>query len=297
MAQIGVSCVRGLVRHDECRRCATDPLHPCTLTGDILEGMREDPNGRHADPDAFSPTGLLDCDRKHGLSLGRDWYIDIDQGWKMLRGTLVHSLISDYEYPGAVGVIRETEMEVTIDTAYGPQRMTGQPDIVVVKHLTQTEGGLVARVGIVDYKSTGKIGHDLIEARRDHVRQVNMYAWLVRRWLPLHYRASLEVVVDEISIQYLDFDKTRRFTSAGALETKGKRLNRSAPYQYETLTLAPLTLHPDQVVDRNIRLMIESKLESRTELPPAYQQGDTDYWRCAYCPVRAACQELTEQGL
>ena len=298
MSQCGVHCVRGYIDHDDCRKCSADPLHPCGLTPDVLEGMREDPNSRHADPDAFSPSMLLDCDRRAALTMGHDWYIDIESGWKMLRGTMVHALIQDYRYPGAVGVIRETEMETTIQTAYGPQRMTGQPDVVVVKRLYHNGEGLHAVVGIIDYKSTGEIGHDLVEAKRDHQRQINFYAWLVRRWLPEHYHAEkMTVEVDEITIQYLDFKKFRRFTSAGPLQAKGKRLNRSAPYQYETLDLAPLVLYPDDVVEANIRLMIEAKLEARETLPPAYEPGDEDYWRCMFCPVREMCGELTERGI
>lgn len=296
MAQKGVKCVRGFVLHDDCRACATEPLHPCGQSADILEAMRENPDDRHADPDAFSPTTLLDCDRKHALSIGQDWFIDIESGWKMLRGSLVHSLVESYVYPGAVGVIRETEMMTRVQTAFGEQRMHGKPDVVVVKKLTQTDAGLVARVGIIDYKSTHKIGHDLTAARRDHIRQVNMYAWLVRRWLPTHYNAPLIVEVEELVIQYVDFDKARRFTSAGPLKARGKRIGRSGS-NYETLDLEPLPIYPDDEVDARVVSMIEDKLLAREVLPPAYSADDPDYWRCYNCPVRAVCKELTEQGL
>lgn len=297
MAQLGVRCPRGLISHAECRRCSTDPLRPCHLSPDILEGMREDPEGRHADPDAFSPTGLLDCDRKYGLTVGGDWYLDIDDAWPMLRGTLVHALMENNRYPGAVGIIRETEMETLIETEYGPQRMTGQPDLVVVERLQQEGEEVVAYVKIVDYKSTSEIKHDLTEAKQDHVRQINMYAWLVRRWLPQHYRhAALRVEVSEIEIVYLDFKKVRRFTSAGSLTTRGKMTRRN-PREYETLTLAPLMLHPDEVVERNIRRLIEAKIESRTTLPPAYEPGDPQYWRCLHCPVAESCAALTARGV
>lgn len=297
MAQIGVRCVRGLIKHDDCRKCSAEPCHPCELSPDILEGIREDPDHRHADPDIFSPTYLLDCDRKAGLTYERDWYVDIYDAWPMLRGTLVHSLMQSNRYPGAVGILRETEMVVEIETAYGPQKMAGQPDLVVVNRIEETAEGPIAYVKIVDYKSTSEIKHDLTAAKPDHVRQVNMYAWLVRRWLPQHHRDSrMRVEVEEIEIVYLDFKKVRRFTSAGPLVTRGKMKTRS-PKTYETSTLAPMTLHSDALVERNIRRLIEAKLESREELPPAYEPGDDNYWKCAYCPVADACREMTARGI
>lgn len=292
MGQVGVKCPRGLIRHDECRRCSTDPLRPCHLSPDLLEALREDPNSRHADPDAFSPSGLLGCDRQHALSMGRDWYIDVRQGYKMLRGTLIHAAIGAYRYPGAAGIIREQVMESQIETKHGTQRMMGQPDIVVVNSVA----GGVAHIHIIDYKSTGEIKHELIAARSEHVRQVNMYAWLVRRWLESHYKTKLDVVVDELEIVYLDFNKTRRFTSAGPLSDVGKRISRS-PVQYETLTLAPITMFSDAAVERGIRRMIEGKLDARTELPLAYEPWEEEFWRCWSCPVKDRCQELTEQGI
>lgn len=298
MTQIGVRCVRGLISHEECRRCSIDPLHPCDWTPDMLEQMRAKPGDRHFDPDAFSPTGLLDCDRKHALSADRDYYLDIETAYPLLRGNLWHGLMETSDrYPGAVGIIRETEMEVQIETGYGPQRMTGKPDLIVVNRLEEGEEGATAYVQITDYKSTNEVKHELVAAQKDHVRQVNMYAWLVRRWLPLHHAGPLTVVVETLEIEYGDFKKPRRFTSAGWRTAKGKRLNRTKPYQYETLELEPVTIYPDDLVERNIRRMIEAKIEARTVLPPAYEPGDDHYWKCERCPVAAACRELAEQGL
>lgn len=297
MSQIGVRCIRGLVSHADCRACSADPLHPCELPPDILEGMREDPNHRHADPDIFSPTSLLDCDRKHGLTVDRDWYVDVGDAWPMLRGTLVHSLMQANRYPGAVGILRETEMQTEIATRYGPQRFAGQPDLVVVSRLEETETGPVATVKIVDYKSTNEIGHDLTEARRDHVRQVNMYALLVRRWLPTHYTdPRLRVEVEELEIVYLDFKKVRRFTSAGPLQTRGKMVKRS-PREYATLDLEPLAILPDALVEANVVRMIEAKLQARETLPPAYDLDDENYWKCARCPVQLVCRDLAARGI
>lgn len=297
MAQIGVKCVRGFIKHAECRTCSTDPLHPCMLPTDILELMRQKDTDYHADPDRFSPTGLLDCSRKSVLVHRGNWYVDVEQAWPMTRGTLAHAVMeANPSYPGAVGVIREQHMETEIETRYGPQRFVGTPDLVVVQSLQPGEGITVAKVAIVDYKTTGEIKHDLTQARPDHVRQINMYALLVSRWLADHYTEPLAVEITELSIVYLDFKKVRRFTSAGALVTRGKRVSRS-PDTYAELELAPLHIFPQATVEAGIRRMIEAKLAARDTLPPAYDLDDENYWRCAYCPVRETCEDLTKRGI
>lgn len=290
--QIGVKCIRGLISHDDCRACSTDPLHPCMLPSDVLELMRQKETDYHADPDAFSPTGLLDCDRKSVLVAGGDWYVDVEQAWPMTRGTLTHAVMeANDSYPGAVGVIREQVMETMIETRYGPQRLVGKPDLVAV--LADEDD--VVTVKIVDYKSTSEIGHDLTAAKPDHVRQVSMYAYLVKRWLVEHLKRPVTVVVSELEIIYLDFKKVRRFTSAGPLVTKGKRISMT-PLTYATLDLEPIHVFGMDVVERGIRRMIEAKIAARETLPPAYEMDDENYWKCRYCPVAEACADLTARG-
>src|SRR5258706_2212255 len=247
LVQVGVSCARGLTPQGEGRRCATDPLPPCALTPDMLEMLREKPGDRHADPTAHSPTKVLDCPRKQALQVEHDWYLDVDDAWPLLRGHMVHAIFErdTARYPGALAILRETEMEWPIDTVYGPQRMTGKPDLVIVQAMdAETKR---ASVKIVDYKSTAEVKHELVSAKPDHVRQVNMYAWLVRRWLPAHYfkDEAVEVVVEELEIAYADFKKPRRFTSKGPLSARGKRTSKTKPWTYETLTLAPIHIYKD----------------------------------------------------
>lgn len=291
MAQIGVRCIRGLVSHDDCRQCSTDPLHPCMLPSDVLELMRQKETDYHADPNAFSPTGLLDCDRKGVLLHRGDWFTDVEQAWPMTRGTLTHAVMeANKDYPGAVGVIREHVMETMVDTRYGPQRLIGKPDLVVV---LKDEADSVT-VKIVDYKTTSEIKHDLTAAKPDHVRQINMYAYLVSRWLSEHLKRPVTVTVAELEVVYLDFKKVRRFTSVGPLVTKGKRLSMT-PLTYADLELEPIHIFEPGTVEKGVRRMIEAKIAARDQLPPAYEMDDENYWKCRYCPVQEACADLARR--
>lgn len=284
--QVGVSCVRGLVKHADCRACVQDPLHPCELTPDVLEMVRENPNHRHADPDSYSPSYLLGCDRQASLQSDHDWYVDVNDAWAMVRGTMIHAATEKLPYPGVLQVIREMDMVTEVETQYGPKLFYAKPDLIVLKRL---EDGIVY-AKIVDYKSKNEIGHDLTEVPVDHVRQINMYRWIVERELTLTQFGEPQdypVIVDELEMFYGDMKKSRRFTSAGPLKTRGKLIQR-APRKYAEITLAPITIYDAEVVGRWITRRIEEKYRAvHEELAPVLE-GD-EAWKCAKCPVRETC--------
>jgi hypothetical protein len=293
--QIGVKCARGLVTHDECRKCAHNPLRPCMLTPDVLEELRAKDDDRHHDPDSFSPTYLLDCDRKAGLIVEADHYIDVEDAWPLVRGQMVHALMESKEYPGTIGVIREMVFMTEVPTRYGVKKFYGQPDLIVVKRKETTGHPLGAQettyyVKIVDYKSKSDIGHDLVAPIKEHAMQINMYRWVVERELAKHLKRNVRIVVDELEIFYADMKKPRRFTSAGKLQTRGKMLTRS-PRTYATLDLEPLPMWPIEDIEAWVVRKIEEKISSMyEELAPVLPEEDR--WRCAKCPVREVCYKL-----
>ncbi len=298
MTQVGVSCIRGQITTAECQECRCNPLHPCMMPADVIQELDPDPTHRHNDPNVFSATGLLGCYRQSALQQEHPYYVDLDNEWSKLRGSMVHALMekSTNMYPGGYGERREIELETQVDTKYGPQRFISQPDLIVIQGIRGTAECHVVNVKIVDYKSTGEVGHDLVAARKDHVRQLNMYAWLVRRALrfPLLGDGIQQIVVDELEIFYCDMKKTRRFTSAGYLSAKGKRLS-TKPLTHEELILEPITIYPDEVVDAWVKTAIERKIESRETLAPVLTEDQQ--WRCYYCPVKAICDELAMGGM
>jgi hypothetical protein len=288
--QIGVSCPRGQILHSECRQCALNPLHPCQYGPDTLEKMRTDYTNPDREPDqsAFTPSRLLSCPRQAVLMQDHDYYVDVDHAYPLTRGNMVHALMESARYPGVVETLREHRFKTTIDTCYGPQKFSGKCDLVIIKEIDET--GL--HVNIVDYKTTSKIGHDKVRAEDEHIWQVNMYAWLVTKVLPdIWTEPGVPVTVDGLEIEYFAMEKSRRFTSAGPLQARGKRLNKG---QYETLTLAPIPMYPLDLVERAIRRRIEQRIHAKEELPPILPEEER--WRCLRCPVFDTCYSLPEEG-
>jgi CRISPR/Cas system-associated exonuclease Cas4 (RecB family) len=224
----------------------------------------------------------------------------VDAAMNMFRGTIFHAGIdATTKYPEAVEVIREIRLKTMVDTLYGPQLFTGKADVVVVKRI---ENG-TAYCKVIDYKTKKSIEHSLVSPDRKHQMQINMYAHLVEKELPAYLTnnyiglngekaislASVDVVVDEVEIVYLDMKKVRRFTSAGSLQVKGKRTSTS-PLLYEYITLEPISLLPSDIVEDWVRTRIEEKINAKQVLPDILE-GDAA-WVCSFCSVKQVCMEI-----
>jgi len=265
-----------------------------------------------------------------------DYYIPVDAAYKMVRGSIMHEGIGQEEaYPGVLGVIRELRMSAPISTIHGEQVFWGKPDEIVllrVEEYVQVDGTLPVKhrlhEKITDYKTRSEISHDLIAADHAHVRQINEYSWLVRRFLPtwiskqaelwsggwvvegmdlehMHLNKHIalphidEVVVDELSIVYMDMSKTRTLTSLGFLEAKGKmkgemrdgHWRRDVPNAWETLELEPVHEFGIKFTESLIRKGIEDQIEAETMLAPPLT-GDKARLMCGSCPVRQQCCEI-----
>lgn len=291
--QIGMKCVRGEILHSECRQCALNPLHPCQYGPDILEKMRVDYTSpeREPGPMSFTPSRLMGCPRQAQLQEHTDYFSDVDYAYPLTRGHMVHALMEKGRYPGALSTIREQRFETKIETAYGPQSFSGKMDLVVINSFDPNTA--LWHVGIVDYKTKSKIEHSLVRAEDDHIAQVNMYAWLVSKALPpaLGFEDGT-VVIDWLEIEYYAMEKARRFTSAGPLTARGKRITGTHPVEYETLTLLPVPMYSLDGVEKSIRRRIELRLQP--ELAPILDVEDR--WKCERCPVYEVCYGLPELG-
>jgi hypothetical protein len=265
----------------------------------MLEAMRE-PEVPTDDPGDFTPSRLLGCDRRAGLELGGDTWLDIEADFPLWRGNMVHALMEKApDVPGTRGPLKEMRFSTEVQTRYGTKRFTGKPDLISVlrEEVDQAEGdeepASTFYVQVVDYKSTGKIEHADTAPKRNHVMQVNIYAWLVRRELPKVLQKTARIVVEELEIIYVDMQRTRRFTSAGTLEARGKRLNRTPPYEYETLTLDAVPVLSDAVVEAWVVKHIESRIQATEEKLPPPLTGEAA-WLCRFCPVYTLCHSLPD---
>jgi hypothetical protein len=181
---------------------------------------------------------------------------------------------------------------------------------------------------VVDYKTRGEIGHDLVVADPRHVVQINQYGWLVKKFLPgwlnrvIGYEQGVwleqsvghlfttaqaiphidEVVVDELSIVYMDMSRTRTFSSLGFLYDQGRMISdyvdgryvRRKPVEYEELELEPIHAFEDRYTEGMIRRGIEDQIDGETTLAhPLY--GEDARLMCGGCGVKQACYDLGRQ--
>ena len=285
--QVGVRLGGECLTWDDAFERCKDPLRPWPYTPDMLDLLRidyEDPD-REPGVESYTPTRILKCHREAVLEERTDYYVDPDSSWPLVRGHMVHALMERAHYPGALMTVREQRMRTALQTAYGPALFTGKPDLIVVNRIDSAphEGCADAiHIKVVDYKSKSEIKHDLLSVIYDHELQVNMYAWVASRELPaLLDLPGAEVVLDELEIDYVDMSRVRRFTSAGWLHDRGKRLNRTKPYRYETIELAPIHIWPLESVGRFVRKRIEERIEAHEVLPPC--ERPDDFWHGALC--------------
>jgi PD-(D/E)XK nuclease superfamily len=339
----GVHCALGYVDMDEHMKCMVEePGPPCGLEPSILQMMTRPNTERTGEGVIFSPSTISSCHRRDVLASNHDWYMDVEQGWKMIRGTIIHEGMGhEPPYPGVLGVVRELRMGAPINTKYGEQRFHGKPDLVVLlnvetKQTYQTveigdgqsvevyqhgDSHNILHVKIVDYKTKSEVGHDLVAADRRYVYQVNEYAWIVQQFLPgwlndtsgnamsqaghLQLDASVEelphideVVVDELSITYMDMKKTRTFSSKAMLYADGKMLSdfrngrwiRRNPPEHEELELEPIHQFKPEYMESHIRRGIEEQIKAQ-KLLALPLVGDDAKLMCRSCPVRQVCYE------
>jgi len=282
---IGVHCIRGNIKHDDCKRCAKDPLHPCGYPADLLELMVRDTS--QPPTSAHSPSRILGCDRQLNIENFVDYFVDVDYAYPMTRGSMFHALMETTTYPDAYFVAREQRLTLPVETTLGIKDFTGKPDLVVAMN-PPVDG--VLHVKIVDYKSKAEIGHDLVEAVVDHQIQINLYAYLVTQCLKVEGATS--IVVDELEIVYCDMKKVRRFTTAGPLVARGKRIGRTGS-NYDTLDLAPLRMKSIGWSAKLIKHRIEQRENAKSTLPEVLPIEDS--WKCVRCPVLTACDALAVQ--
>lgn len=321
MGIVGVRCIKGQVTMADHLICqATEVGPPCGIEQTVLNMIVRPKLERIEQGVVFSPSSLQRCHRQHSLQADHDWYVDVEKAYPMARGDIIHAgLALEPGPPGTLGAIRELRMHWPVQTEYGMQKFSGQVDLIVLNSV-DPDGTL--HVKILDYKSKNEIKHELVEANRRHVYQVNDYALLVTRALPdylldwtpgelKHGNAKFylnvdslpeikRVAVDELSIFYLSSRKTRTFTSRGFLYTQGKMRGEVGedkhwrayvPHEFEELELAPIPFFDLAYTERIIKTGIEEQIRGEQELA-APLEGDDAKLMCQNCPVRLACYEV-----
>jgi len=304
---------------------------PCGIPQTILQIITRPNREREEAGVVFSPSSIQACHRQPTLTKDHDYWTDVKAGYKPTRGTIFHAGLANEPPPGGVlGVVRELRMQAPVDTIYGERQFWGMPDEVTLLRVA-TELRLAGEAGkgttitrlyvkITDFKTRTEVGHDLVRADERHIQQINMYAWLVARFLPgwIKSRGACcagiygdngemelnqgvldvdEVIVDELSIVYLDMSRPRTFTSKGFLYDEGKlkgdmvdgKWRRRKPEEHEELELEPLKQYSSEDVEGMIREGIEGKIEAEMMLAPPLTKLEDVRLMCRSCPVRPDC--------
>jgi hypothetical protein len=255
---------------------------------DILEKMREE-NDEY-EGTRFTPSTLLECDRRTALYTSRDHWLDVEKAWNIHRGNAVHRYMERLPFPaGEVHtLVREKRLTTTVETAYGPQLISGKMDLVVVKTI---EAG-AARCKVVDYKSK-EIKDSLTSPDQKHVNQINIYRWLVQESLldlGLDCLSGVDrIEVDELEICYVDMKKWRRFSSVGPRTSIGTKPRGGT--EPRTLYLDAIPLYDPAEVEKWVASRIEDKIRAEELLPSRENMLGSlvEPWLCNYCPMYEAC--------
>jgi hypothetical protein len=295
MPQVGIQCVRGKMSYEDCAECSKNPLHPCGIPKPMLNLLQPHPSPTNEpDHDSFTPSRLLGCFREPYLKNLEPYYQDVDYAYSSLRGTTLHSGMDALGWNSGMQVITEKRLHVKVNTKYGPQEFSAQPDAIVVTNIESNEfGPTLVEVDIYDWKSR-EIDHDLTEADTKHRAQVWMYAWIISQTPMQWFGMAVEVRIRSVNICYFGSSKSRMFSSLGPGRARGKRIPQTKPYQYEELTLAQIPTQDLQRVGAFVRRMIEAKIEAR-KIVPAALTGDDSKW-CFRCSVFAACKRFGEEA-
>lgn len=309
----GVKCILGTVSMEEHMKCMVDqPGPPCGIEPSVLQMITRPAFERAQEEVKFSPSSLSSCHRQEALKTGQDWYVDVKAAYKTVRGTIVHQGMGEEPaYPGILGVVREKRMAAPINTMYGQQVFKGKPDMVALLYMEDH----TLHIKVVDYKTKTEVSHDLVRADDRYVYQVNEYGWLASQFLPdwLNAGAGPElrlndgivlptiegVVVDEVSIMYMDMAKTRTFTSSGYLSDRGKMLGdkingkwrRRVPPEWDSLELEPIPLFDPSYTESLIVNGIENQIKASIELAEPVH-GEDAKLMCRNCPVRQSCYHI-----
>ena len=268
---------------EDCLACARSVALPgCHQTAPVITGIIR---GLRPDDFGLTVTTLIGCLRKWRLMKDTAYWLRPAQSYWAYRGQLLHGVAARYaaDDPNAIA---EQRFTLTIDLPDGQSiEVSGQPDLV-----------LIDQHRLVDYKTTKAVptgwrsyvcpGTDQLivegpfalrrksldcphcalgshltktiemigppRAKPHHVLQLSLYRLL------LHYNG---VEVDRGEVLYVDMDTQCRI---------------------------PIDLLSLDEAERYLRERV--MLAVQPDLPSIITDPD-EVWQCAYCPVRAVCEE------
>lgn len=291
------------VSFQECLACARKGAPGCPMVPAVIHvAMNSTRDPQYAQKMAeqagaefgFSVTELLNCPRQLRLKAEVPYYEKPTAFYRMNRGTGYHNLLSQYDQG-----IRETPLTWKFRYRGTIVLLTGMPDLIEL-----TPDGWL----ITDYKVTGsppfgrkvntcrrceadlyngddgmtcpncgvlRSKADIVkvyrppQARSSHAAQVNLYALLVEK--------NADMLASKFGAE-----TPRRFAGAQVAYFGDKKPVRCEVALDRNGAMSRLTAALSELVPF---------LPGATTMPPVLTDPD-ELWRCDYCPVRPACEQL-----
>lgn len=289
MPLVGTVCCRTgePARFDSCINCAKyGAPEPCQHPFPLIMAMRDNKAGRADAMNTLSTTTLLGCVRFDQLSEAHDYYEPPSDFEARFKGTLIHSglekmLENESDLISEVRFFREFVTE-----AGESFLLSGQPDVLLPKFNGESGYGW-----IIDGKSAGRRKmHPDMEASEDHIRQVNIYRWIVGGGFyeekvlgsQMGYsaiRKSVNIPINRATIWYVgDNDLQEVEVPCWPLAHVESMIGQMIA-RFEGKNLAPI-LPSKFVVKRRTGLTEEVR-----------------HWKCDRCPLREICDTYPAEGV
>lgn len=266
MPQVSFRCpdplMPNLVSVDEClEHSRTSWARGCSWTHPILKMMV------NVERDYMSPTGLQKCPREWFFQHATNYSVDPEKAWPRVRGTAFHANVESSEEG-----LSEVRLQRTIDIDGTAYVMRGQVDLIqnvnqpFIRDWKTTDIAMSLRLGTLP--------------KADHIEQVSVYAWMLAA-----NELGDSLTVSHGEIVYVDMKKQLRkqFALWDHVSVEGM-IRARMPLRSRMLNLGMAAYAQGQG-----ELVPPEML---TELPDVLPVEDR--WRCDYCDVRGACDELAQ---
>lgn len=211
-------------------------------------------------PHVISPSMAGGCWRRAQLEREEDYYLIAVDRWQAMWGTAFHLLMAE---DGE----RDVEKEVRLELEVGhfddgtPIVLSGQTDRM------EDHGDGTGE--ILDYKSTGSLwGKD--KPNPQYILQQNLYRYL---WWKVR-----GIDIQRIQLYY-------------AVPVPKRKTERGIKKKVIEQMRVEIPIWPFEQIELMVAQLVEQVQQVRRGiLPPPFEQGDSNYWLCGFCPVRAACE-------
>jgi len=218
--------------------------------------------------DTFTATMLTGCLRKTFLQKTVSYDSTPKARYPAIRGRIIHGILEGYHEPW----VKEERYEKKL----GSTTLTGQID---------AENGVESE--IVDYKTIADDGFNFLKEgpKKEHVLQVNIYAWLRNGGRNLRTRIISKMIAKKLTIWYVGMRNAAK---------TGSWVNVKNGWKTGRYFLKPVPVMEygdvEKIVKRSTDVLSEAF--KKGVMPPMTEEK----WMCKVCEVKQQCENYNERG-